>query len=125
MFRSPLARAERRSFKQLVLLAFVALVSVYVAQELLEGLVASGHPHGLAAAFGGGGWVAVLLAAPVALLVALGLRGDEALACVTRSRARIANADAAPLLLVALFQAPHSVALALVSARGPPASAVG
>ena len=34
----------------------VCLVAIYVAQEFLEGLFATGHPAGLAGIFGYGGW---------------------------------------------------------------------
>src|SRR5215216_41129 len=42
--------------------ASVALLAIYVSQELLEGLLAPGHPTGWAGVFGSGGWLAVPLA---------------------------------------------------------------
>lgn len=65
------------------------LLAVYVCQESLEGLVAAGHPAGLAAVLGNGGWVAVPLAGVIGLGIALLLRGaDRALAAAARSRYR-------------------------------------
>jgi hypothetical protein len=48
-----------------------ALVAIYVAQEFLEGLFATGHPAGLVGIFGYGGWWAI----PAALCVGLVLAG--------------------------------------------------
>ena len=47
-----------------------SLVAIYVAQELLEGLLATGHPVGLAGIFGYGGWWAVPAALCVGLVLA-------------------------------------------------------
>lgn len=46
------------------------LVAIYVCQEFLEGLFATGHPAGLAGIFGYGGWWAVPAAACVGLVLA-------------------------------------------------------
>jgi len=54
-----------------------ALLVVYAAQELAEGVLASGHPEGLAGVAGHGGWVAVALAAVLGAVVATLLRGAE------------------------------------------------
>lgn len=56
------------------------LLGLYVVQETLEGLFASGHPAGLAGVFGHGGWWAVPLAVAVAFLLALLLRVADAIA---------------------------------------------
>jgi hypothetical protein len=61
------------------LVASAGLLSVYAAQETVEGLLAPGHPAGLAGVFGHGGLVAVPLA------LALG-----GLIVMTERRARIA-----------------------------------
>jgi hypothetical protein len=55
------------SFTALWLLCAMSLVALYVCQEFLEGLFATGHPAGLAGIFGYGGWWSV----PAALLVGL------------------------------------------------------
>jgi hypothetical protein len=71
--------------------AAAGLLSIYVGQELLEGMLATGHAPGLAGVFGQGGWWAVPAALAVGALVALGLRGArvmESLLARSRSRAR-------------------------------------
>jgi hypothetical protein len=55
------------SFVGLWLLCGACLLAIYVCQEFLEGLFATGHPSGLAGIFGYGGWWSV----PAALLVGL------------------------------------------------------
>jgi hypothetical protein len=60
--------------------AFLALVLLFVLQETLEGLFATGHPGGLAGVFGHGGWWALPVAAAVALVLALLLRVADVLA---------------------------------------------
>jgi voltage-gated potassium channel Kch len=70
------------------LAASSALFAVYAAQELLEGLFATGHLGGLAAVFGTGGWWAVPAALVVGGALALALRGarvvERALAAARR-----------------------------------------
>jgi hypothetical protein len=46
------------------------LLAVYVSQEFLEGLFATGHPAGLTGIFGYGGWWSVPAAACVGLVLA-------------------------------------------------------
>src|SRR5437764_15311166 len=82
MLRTPLA-ARPSSLRRAWAVAFVVLVAAYCAQELCEGMIAGGHPVGLAGVFGSGGWFALPLACVVALLVALGLRSGNALAPAT------------------------------------------
>jgi hypothetical protein len=48
-----------------------ALLAIFVAQELLEGLIAMGHPAGPVAIFANGGWIAVPLAMAIGSLAAL------------------------------------------------------
>ncbi len=47
-----------------------ALVAIYVSQEWLEGLLATGHPAGLTGIFGYGGWWAIPAALCVGLVLA-------------------------------------------------------
>src|SRR5215210_1139954 len=54
--------------------ASAALLAIYVSQELLEGLLAPGHPTGWSGVFGSGGWVAIPLACAFGFVVALGIR---------------------------------------------------
>jgi hypothetical protein len=121
MARTPLAgREERRlSARRTWGAAFAALVVAYCAQELLEGLLASGHPAGLAGVFGGSGWLAVPIAAVVALLVAIGIRGNGALdapAATIRPGALPAPSVVVPVFAPAAAHAPARPA----AARGPP-----
>jgi hypothetical protein len=74
----PTWRAGRRPVG-LWLLVFLTLVMVYAAQELAEGLLASGHPSGLAGVFGHGGWIAVVLALVVSAGIVALVRGAERL----------------------------------------------
>ena len=69
--------------------AAVALIAIYSFQELLEGLVAGGHPSGVAGVWGAGGWSAVPIASAIGVVIALLLRGAEAvLAHFGRRRTR-------------------------------------
>lgn len=47
-----------------------ALIAIYVSQEFLEGLFATGHPAGLAGIFGYGGWWSIPAAMCVGLVLA-------------------------------------------------------
>lgn len=51
--------------RRLWALTSLSLIAVYCGQELLEGLLAPGHPSGLAGVLGTGGWSAI----PIALAV--------------------------------------------------------
>lgn len=55
------------SFAALWVVCAACLLAIYVCQEFLEGLFATGHPGGLAGIFGYGGW----WSAPAALAVGL------------------------------------------------------
>jgi hypothetical protein len=125
--RAPIARPDgpRRSFARTWAIVVAALVTAYAAQELLEGVLASGHPPGLAGVFATGGWTAVPLALPVGLLVALGLRGDAPLTAVAPERARPRPLAFAPVVLLAAAGEPStSTSFRLLPARGPPLSTV-
>jgi hypothetical protein len=63
-------RVSRLPAGGLWLATWAGLVLLYVTQETLEALYASGHPAGFAGVFGHGGWWAVPAAAAVALVVA-------------------------------------------------------
>jgi hypothetical protein len=56
----------------------VVLMTIYVCQEWIEGQLSPEHAAGLAGVLGSGGWLALPLAAIVALVIALLLRGAEA-----------------------------------------------
>jgi hypothetical protein len=53
------------------------LLAIYVSQELLEGLFATGHPAGLAGIFGYGGWWSIPAAACVGLVLAAMFHGTS------------------------------------------------
>ena len=63
------------SFTGLWLVCAAALVAIYASQELLEGLLATGHPAGLAGVFGYGGWWSVPAALAVGLVLAAAFHG--------------------------------------------------
>lgn len=63
------------SFAALWLLCAACLVAIYVIQEFLEGLFATGHPGGLAGIFGYGGWWCVPAALAVGLVLAAMFHG--------------------------------------------------
>ena len=63
------------SFAALWLLCSACLVAIYVSQEFLEGLFASGHPGGLAGIFGYGGWWSVPAAIAVGLVLTAAFHG--------------------------------------------------
>jgi len=58
------------SFAWLWLSCAGCLVAIYVSQEFLEGLFATGHPAGLAGIFGYGGWWSIPAAFAVGLVLA-------------------------------------------------------
>jgi hypothetical protein len=113
------------SFVGLWLVCAACLVAIYVSQEFLEGLFATGHPGGLAGIFGSGGWWSVPAALAVGLVLASGFHGARwVLREVAERRARrVAISVWSPL--AALAPAVGRVArLAPVadgwSGRGPP-----
>jgi hypothetical protein len=64
-----------------------ALLAIYCSQELLEGLLSTGHPNGFAALAANGGWSALPLAVGLGLVVALALRGVAAAESLVARRA--------------------------------------
>ena len=102
-----------------------ALLMIYVGQESVEGILAPGHPDGLAGVFGGGGWVAVPLCAIVGAALSLMTRGlrriaDAALAL--RPTRLLPCAEDAPVRPEARRRlGPPGTPLALLGAeRAPP-----
>jgi hypothetical protein len=73
-------RDERgRGLPALWALAAAALLCIYVGQESLEALFATGHPHGLAGILGHGGLWALPAAIVIGGLLALTVHGGRAL----------------------------------------------
>ena len=113
------------SFAALWLICSTCLVGIYVGQELLEGVLATGHPLGLAGVFGYGGWWSLPAAACVGLvLTAVFHSARWVLHEVARRRACVAQ-DGAPVLVGVLRPRdafiPRPAPLAAgASGRGPP-----
>jgi hypothetical protein len=107
-------------------LTSAALFSIYVGQEFLEGLLAGGHPQGLAGILGDGGLWALPASIAVGGLLALVVRGGRALvSCVARlgrRRPPVAAARAPKgVVRPARVTLPRLAALAGASAgRAPP-----
>lgn len=71
-------RSVRRytlSLAVLWLVCSACLVAIYMTQEFLEGLFATGHPSGLVGIFGYGGWWAIPAALCVGLVLAAAFHG--------------------------------------------------
>ena len=88
------------SLTGLWLVCSISLVAIYVAQEFLEGLFATGHPAGLAGIFGYGGWWSIPAAVCVGLVLAAVLHGarwvlDEVAHCRNSARAGVSPRSAA------------------------------
>jgi len=102
------------------------LLAIFVSQEFLEGVFATGHPAGLAGIFGYGGWWSIPAAVCVGLVLAAWLHGARwVLREVARRRARGQAAWIGPALLVPRPRVVVVVPLAPLvggwSGRGPPA----
>ncbi len=63
------------SFAALWLVCALCLVAIYITQEFLEGLFASGHPGGLVGIFGYGGWWSIPASLAVGLVLASAFLG--------------------------------------------------
>ena len=72
--------------RQLWVFASSLLILVFSCQEWIEGQLAPGHPAGMAAVFGHGGWVAIPLALAIGLAIALLLRGADQAIAIAASR---------------------------------------
>jgi hypothetical protein len=113
----------RRSFATLWLLSSASLVAIYAVQELLEGIFASGHPAGLAAVFGHGGWWAFAAAVALGAVVAAVLRlGSAVVAAAVRfaARARRRAVRVSPGRPRSLVLSPHGVLATAAAGRAPP-----
>jgi hypothetical protein len=79
--------SSTRSVLWLWLAASAGLVAIYAGQELIEGVLSSGHPGGLHGVFGHGGWIAIPSAVPIGGTIALAVRVAHAVvAYVARPR---------------------------------------
>ena len=68
-----------RSFGTVWLVGTGLLIGIYAVQEFLEGLVAAGHPAGLAGIVGHGGWWAGIVAIGVGAVIAVLLQAATAM----------------------------------------------
>ncbi len=92
-----------------------SLIAIFACQEFLEGLLATGHPGGLAGIFGYGGWWAVPVAAVIGLLLAAIMHGALwVLREVAARHVRRAAVWSGPAVAL-----PHPVELLLLLLRPP------
>ncbi|MBS1894086.1 MAG: hypothetical protein JST59_22530 [Actinobacteria bacterium] len=114
----------RRSFLRLALTTGAAILAIYSCQELLEGMLSSGHPGGFGGVFGDGGWWAVPLSFACGLVIAAALRGARAAIRWAAARHRPATASygrPAPAPRPRRLALPRPVPLAGAAAgRAPP-----
>lgn len=104
--------------------AALVLAAIYSGQELLEGMLTAGHPPGVEGVLGHGGWLMAPLSVAVGGLLALLLRGAQAVLALVRG-VRAARSQPAQSGPAALRPAPLTTrrprALAGVAAgRAPP-----
>ena len=71
------ARLAKASLSRRAAIFAAALLAIFVTQESLEGVLAAGHPAGVAAVLGYDGWLAIPLAAAVGFVAALLARALE------------------------------------------------
>jgi hypothetical protein len=113
-----------RGFLRLALTTGGALLVLYSCQELLEGMLSSGHPGGFQGVFGDGGWWAVPLSLACGLVIAGALRGARAAIRWAAARHRAPKASygrPAPVLRPRRLALPRPVPLAGAAAgRAPP-----
>jgi hypothetical protein len=105
-----------------------ALLAVFISQELIEGVLAAGHPAGVAGVLGAGGWLAIpiaLLMGFAAALVSRVLEGAEERIHTTARALRAVRAPrSATTPAIPLPRAPlASLTLAFGLARRPPPAA--
>ena len=122
------AEPKLPSLRRMWAVITLVLVTIYVCQEWIEGMVASGHPAGVAGVLGEGGWVAVPLAIGIGLLIALALRGAEraiALAAAPRPRSWLRPRPGVALVAPSVWRPSRGGTLARrLAPRGPPLRSV-
>ena len=114
------------SFIALWLLCSLCLLTIYVTQELLEGLFAAGHHGGLVGVFGYGGWWSIPAAVSVGLVLAAGFHGARLVVRAVAARSALTARPAGRPPKIAYFrgQPLRPVLTPLAdgwSGRGPPA----
>jgi len=118
--------APFHSTRRLWAIAAIGLLAIYVGQELLEGLLATGHAPGVSGVLGQGGWWSLPASLLVGGLVALGLRGARAIvALVAHRRGLVQHATTLPAVSrrrPVFFLAPPPLACC-AAGRAPPSFA--
>ncbi|MBS1678670.1 MAG: hypothetical protein JST08_14940 [Actinobacteria bacterium] len=113
-----------RGFLRLALTTGGALLTIYSCQELLEGMLSSGHPGGFLGVFGNGGWWAVPLSFACGFVIAAALRGARAAirwAAARHRRSQALHGRPAPAPRPRRLALPRPVPLAGAAAgRAPP-----
>jgi hypothetical protein len=103
-----------------------ALLTIFICQETLEGVLATGHPDGFAGVFGSGGWWAIPVSACVGLVLAAWFHGArwvlrEVARRTAAARRPIAAPEPATVLAPGSVWRPAGVpVVAGWSGRGPP-----
>ncbi len=111
----------RLSSATIWLVTWIGLIAIYATQELLEELLASGHPAGVGGVLGHGGFWAVPVAAVVAGIVTLCLRVARSVlrfAAAARPRRRV-TAIVLGVPVTSMLVAPAPLARAYAG-RAPP-----
>ena len=122
------AAAPKLGTVRLVAVTAAGLLAIYTGQELLEGLVATGHAAGVAGVFGGGGWLAVPAAVLAGGAIAATMRGAHAVETLVHARARTDAGHPARTFMRALPSSvalpPHAPLARLGAGRAPPAARI-
>ncbi|MFI5027052.1 MAG: hypothetical protein ACHQCI_09940 [Solirubrobacterales bacterium] len=90
------ARLAQASLSRRAAIFAAALLAIFVTQESLEGVVAAGHPGGVAAVLGYDGWLAIPLAAAIGFVAALLARALEQVEIAIGARRTIPVLPRAP-----------------------------
>lgn len=102
-------------------IASCTLLAIYTLQELLEGVLAHGHPGGFAGVFGHGGWWSVPAAVGIGLAIAALLRAASTLVRLAARRARVTlRPQGAPRLVPATLPARTRPLASAAAGRAPP-----
>jgi uncharacterized membrane protein len=121
--------SRRRPLFRLWATTGMGLVAIYALQELLEGLLAQGHPPGLEGIFGHGGWWSVPVAAAVALAIATLLRIGRTLVQLAAHASGRTRRDRTAIAVARERASTRTVALSplayAAAGRAPPASLAG
>ncbi|MBS1883396.1 MAG: hypothetical protein JSS97_10645 [Actinobacteria bacterium] len=114
----------RFGFLRLTLSIGAAVLAIYSCQELLEGMLSTGHPGGFEGVFGDGGWWSAPLALACGIVVAAALRGARAAirwVAARRRRPKPSHRRPAPAPRPRRLALPRPVPLASAGAgRAPP-----